>query len=87
MKQYSKVICVIGTIFCVVGIVVLLNAVNFGMDAANTAIQNNGGSMDTERFYYIMQSTANAYLVGGAIVSVIGGLASIVFGYQAVKEK
>uniref|UniRef100_UPI004056FCCE hypothetical protein n=1 Tax=Acetatifactor sp. TaxID=1872090 RepID=UPI004056FCCE len=87
MKQYSKVMCVIGTIFFVVGIVVLLSAVNLGMDAANIAIQKNGGSMETERFYYIMQSTANTYMIGGSIVSVIGGLASIVFGYQLVKEK
>lgn len=86
MKRYSKVLGVAGVIIFVIGMVLALNSVNIGMDAASVAIQEAGGSMDTEQFYFIMQSTANAYLVCGAVSALIGGLAAIIFGYVAVKK-
>lgn len=85
MKQCSKVICVIGIVGFIAGMVLLFGSVNWGMDAANAAIQKNGGVMDTERFYYIMQSTRNVYLIAGGVVSAIGGVVAVAFGYLAVK--
>lgn len=86
MKQCSKILSVVGLGVFVIGIVILLNAANIGIDSANVAVQNAGGSMDGDRYSYIMTSTTTAYMICGAIVSAIGGLAAVVFGYLEVKN-
>ena len=53
---------------------------------AQNAINANGGSMDTEMYYWIMQSNARSFQMGGAIVSALGGLVTIL-GLYKMNEK
>ena len=71
----------LGTILFVVGIILLLAAPNLGIAAADHAIQANGGSMDTEKYYFIMKSTALSCQIGGAICAFPGGLGAVLGRY------
>lgn len=55
----------------------IFNAPNIGMDKANQVIQAYGGSMDTEKYYFIMKSNTLSYQIGGGICSLVGGIGAL----------
>lgn len=73
---------VVGVLLFVVGIIVLFNGTNIGIDIANKALHANGGSMDTEMYHFIMKSSALSYQIGGGIFAFIGGASTIIFGQK-----
>lgn len=84
MKKRIVTLCGIGLF--IMGLLVLFNATNIGVNIANKAIQAYGGSMDTEEFYFIMKSHTLSYQIGGAIIALVGGLSSILIGYINIKN-
>ena len=85
-KELKRMVLVVGAISLVIGMIVLFSATNFGLAMAQNAINANGGSMDTEMYYWIMQSNARSFQMGGAIVSALGGLVTIL-GLYKMNEK
>lgn len=87
MKKNVTILLAICVVLFVVGMFVLLNSVNIGMSFASKAIQQNGGSMDTAQYNFIMQYNMLVYLICGGICSLIGGLGALIFGYKQISLK
>lgn len=78
----KKIFLIVGLLFFIIGIIALFNGTNFGAAMAQGAINNNGGSMDTQEFYWIKQSNTLGFQIFGAILSVLGGFSSILAVYK-----
>lgn len=76
-QKVKKVLFTVGSILFIAGIMILLSAVNFGLETAQNAIQANGGTMATEEYYWIMQTNTLSFQLLGSILSVLGGLLTI----------
>ncbi|MBK9924717.1 MAG: hypothetical protein IPP66_05420 [Anaerolineales bacterium] len=61
----------------VVGLLLILNSVSWGHEAANGYLQSQGGSMDTAQFVIVLQEYINTYRWIGGILAVISGLGFI----------
>lgn len=85
-KNYVMISLVIMIVLFVGGLVMLFNSTNLGQEAGHQAIQANGGSMDTQRYYDIMNSTAENYRTGGMVISLIGGFGVLLGGLGLYKE-
>lgn len=83
MKKRGIALCGIGLF--VIGLLLLLNASKIGINIANSAVQAEGGVMDTEQFYFIMKSNTLSYQIAGALMALLGGAASIVFGFDTFR--
>lgn len=79
-RKTLKAAAVIGAALFVAGLILVFAAVPIGSGAADRAIQANGGSMDTERYYFIMRSTALSAQIGGTVCALVGGLGAILCG-------
>ena len=86
MKKRNTFIIAISLTITVIGIILLMNATSIGVDIAHQALRDNGGGMDTEQFHLIMNSSIRSYQILGAVLSAVGGLGSIVFGYLYCKD-
>ncbi len=83
MNSKSKeTFLVVGLLFLIIGIIVLFNGTNFGSAMAQSAINNNGGSMDTQEYYWIKQSNTLGFQIFGAILSVLGGFSSMLAAFK-----
>lgn len=78
----NKTFLVVGVLFFIIGVIALFNGTNFGAAMAQGAINNNGGSMDTQELYWIKQSNTLGFQIFGAILSVLGGFSSILAVYK-----
>lgn len=68
------------------GLVLLLNSTSIGQNEGQRVIQANGGSMDTQQYYQVINSTTENYKTAGMIVSLIGGFGLLLSGYGLYKE-
>ena len=75
----------LGIALFALGLIVLFNGTNIGIGLARQALWANGGTLDTEEYYFIMRSNTLGYQLGGAVVSAIGGACAIVFGRKSMK--
>jgi hypothetical protein len=80
-KRINWIIVIVGLLLFVAGGILLFNATNIGVSLARKAIQNNGGSLNTEEYYLILKSNTLSYQLGGTILSIIGFCTAIV-GYK-----
>lgn len=78
----NKAFLVVGVLFFIIGVIALFNRTNFGAAMAQGAINNNGGSMNTQELYWIKQSNTLGFQIFGAILSVLGGFSSILAVYK-----
>ncbi|WP_342755946.1 hypothetical protein [Kineothrix sedimenti] len=87
MKKKVMLITLAIMIFLIaIGIFVLVNASAYGWDAANAAVNANGGSMDTERMYMIAASATKSYQIIGGSILALGGLGTLLFAYGFYKQ-
>ncbi|MHB1125733.1 MAG: hypothetical protein ACYC2T_02070 [Bacillota bacterium] len=80
----SGVSMVISFIVSVIGFRYILNAANWGNEAANKFLQAQGGSMGSE-FSLILQEKIIAYRLTGTILLSLGGLGLLL--YSIIKQK
>lgn len=85
MKHTERMMTAIGICLFVAGMIVLFNGTNIGMFLANQTLSANGGSMGTEKYYFIMESNTLSCQLGGTVLSIIGGISTVIFGYRCVK--
>lgn len=81
-SKSNKTFLVVGALFFLIGVIFLFNGTNFGLAMAQTAINSNGGAMDSQEYYWFMQSQTLSFQVFGAILSVLGGFSSILAVYK-----
>lgn len=80
----------IGTFFCIclfaIGILLMNRSTEIGIQLGQKAIMDNGGSLETKKYFYVMQESANDYRQTGSVVSTVGGVGIILFVLQCIKE-
>lgn len=85
-KKLKYTILIIGILIFAIGLILLLGSTNLGMVEAQNAINSNGGSMDTEKYYWIMQSSATNFRITGTILSLFGGVLTILTTLKSIKQ-
>ena len=82
-KKFYWAAMISGAILFVIGIVLVLCAVDIGRELAHHAIQANGGSMATDEFMFIMQSKTLSFQLVGTVCSIVGGIGVFLFEYKS----
>jgi len=85
-KNYVLFSIIIMSILFIGGLVMLFNSTTAGQRAGSRAMQENGGSIDTQKYYSIIDSTTQNYRTGGMVISLVGGLGILISGYALYKE-
>lgn len=80
-----RVLSIISVTF-IIGLVLILSAPSIGRNAGDRAVRNNGGSMDTSQFEWIVDETTASYRMTGIIISLVSGCGMITSGYAFYKE-
>jgi hypothetical protein len=86
-KTNIGAIVVVFVLLFVLGVALVLSSTSIGLSAAQTAIQNNGGSMDTMQFEFIITSTTQNYQIVGGALALLAGLGALLGMNQVLKHK
>lgn len=63
----------IALVVFLLGIALIFNATDAGRDAGNQAIRKHGGSMDTQQYIMVIDSTSQSYRAAGLAIALTGG--------------
>lgn len=85
-KKYVLCSLIIMSILFIGGLVMLFSSTATGQSAGSRAMRENGGSMDTQRYYLVIESTIENYRIGGMVISMVGGFGILISGYALYKE-
>lgn len=84
-KQFAVVSLIIMIALFIGGLYILASSVDIGQEAGKKAINSNGGSMDTQQYYGVINQATENYRLGGIIISVTGGAGILLSGYGIYK--
>ena len=65
---------IVAMVLLAVGLVLIVNSVGWGSQAANTYLQSQGGGMDGAQFAIVLQESIQTYRWVGVVLSLLGGL-------------
>lgn len=85
-KKFIITSSLITLVLFISGLTMIFKSTDLGQSKGFSAMQANGGSMDTQRYYGIINSTSENYRSAGAIISLVGGLGMILSGIGLYKE-
>ena len=71
-KDITKVI-IFGALF-VIGLIILLNCINFSDQEITNILNANGGGMDTNKYLIYLEQCITKYRFLGSILSLLGGI-------------
>lgn len=82
MKQkFARTSLLIMLIVCVIGFALIFSSLFIGEKKGDAAMQANGGVIDTNQYYRIIDTTAANYKTAGFILALIGGSGMLLSGY------
>lgn len=79
-KLYLTLSLIITACLFACGLYILTSSVNIGQSKGQRVIAANGGSMDTQQYYGVINNTTENYRIGGIIISVTGGVGVLLTG-------
>ena len=85
-KLYLSVSLIIMAGLFIGGLYILASSVKIGQEAGQKAINSNGGSMDTQQYYGVINQTTENYRIEGIIISITGGAGLLLSGYEIYNE-
>ncbi|MDA3733385.1 hypothetical protein PBV87_18055 [Niameybacter massiliensis] len=85
-KIFAKRALIIMSIIFAIGLIFVFSSVKAGENAGHKAMKNNGGSMDTNAYYRVIDTTTLNYQLIGGVLSLIGGCGVLISGYALYKE-
>ncbi|MDF2521414.1 MAG: hypothetical protein K0R84_2042 [Clostridia bacterium] len=85
-KNFALTSLIVMLILFLVGLIILFSSTSIGENAGGKAIRAHGGSMDTNSYNYIMNSTTENFRTGGMVIAFVGGLGVLISGYGFYKE-
>ena len=85
-KKFALISLVVMVCLFLGGLVMLFSSTSAGLNEGHNAMQANGGSMDTQRYYSIINSTTENYRTAGMVISLVGGFGLLISGYGVYKE-
>lgn len=66
-------IAIVMAVLMIMGMIMIFTATNAGLRAGSAAIDAAGGSMDTDKYYMIMEFSTWEALIGGGVMALLGG--------------
>lgn len=84
-KIAKNSLVVMGVAF-IVGLILIFSSASIGESFAQNAIQANGGEMDTSEYERIITSNTENLRMVGLVISLVGGLGSLLSGYALYNE-
>lgn len=70
----------------IVGLIFIFLSTSIGESFGQNAIQANGVSMETSEYERIITSNTENFRVGGLVISLVGGVGSLLSGYALYNE-
>lgn len=87
MKKYiAKMAMLLLVALFLGGMVLILTATSMGQKKGEAAIRKNGGSMETDRYYRIIEYSTQDYRIAGIVMGLVGGLGMVYLGSEIYKE-
>ncbi|MCL2396870.1 MAG: hypothetical protein FWC93_02270 [Defluviitaleaceae bacterium] len=84
---FSAIVALVSLTVFVTGLILVFNSAGMAQTAGNNAVRANFGSMDTAQFLLIIENSARAYAVGGAVLALLGGLGLLVGAVMVFWDK
>lgn len=75
-----KKLTTLGSLICVVGIIIIFLSDNLGISLADSWVIEQGGSADVSHYQYKVKANTNKFLIPGSILFGIG-VTTLVFTY------
>jgi hypothetical protein len=85
-KRYVLTSIIVMSFLFFGGLIMLFSSTALGESAGGRAIHSNGGSMDTQQYINIINSTTDNFRTAGTIISLVGGFGVLLGGYGIYKE-
>jgi hypothetical protein len=85
-KKFALNALLVMIVLTILGLIFIFSSGTIGQNMGSNAIANNGGSMDTNTYERIIDSTTTSFQIGGVILSLIGGYGILLCGYALYKE-
>lgn len=85
-KQYVNTMMIVVLVLFVIGIGMILKSTEIGEAAGSKSIRARGGSMDTELYHFVIESTAEKYEKAGVVLASLGGFGILLCGLGIYKE-
>lgn len=86
-KNKEALVCIIGVILFIIGIVMVFNSVSIANELTNAFITRAGHSFETSQLNTILSGYITNTQICGTVVSGVGGLAVVLFGYLYWKKR
>ena len=68
------------------GLFLVFSSTKLGMAKSESAIRHNGGSMETKKYYLIMQESISSYRTGGALITLLAGGTLLICLFSEMKK-
>jgi hypothetical protein len=85
-RRYVLTSIIVMSFLFIGGLIMLFSSTALGQSAGGRAILSNGGSMDTQQYINIINSTTENFRTAGMIISFVGGFGVLLSGYGIYKE-
>jgi hypothetical protein len=85
-KRFALISLIIMVGLLVGGLVMMFNSTTAGRNEGQRAIQAYGGTMDTQQYNNIINSTTENFRTAGMVISLVGGFGLLISGYGVYKE-
>lgn len=87
MKKVNiKRILFIMVVMLFIGLILIMYSTKIGKKIGYNAIQKNGGSMDASSYEMIIETSTSNFHTGGLVLSLVGGLGSLLSGYALYNQ-
>lgn len=77
MGKNSLKSIIFGAIF-IIGLIILMNSINFGNNEVSNILKANGGSMSGDKYLIYLEQSIEKYKFVGSILSMLGGIGVII---------
>lgn len=72
-------------ILCI-GLALIFLATKKGFDKGEDAIQKNGGSLETKKYYLIVEQSIESYRAAGVVIALLGGALIVISFHEEAKN-
>ncbi len=71
----------LGLVLFAAGLILIFCAAPLGIDAAGSALRANGGTMDSGRYQFILESRTVSCQLGGVVCALTGGASALLAAF------
>lgn len=85
-EKVAKNALIVTGITFFVGLILIFSSTSIGESFGQNALDSNGGMMNTPEYERIITENTQNFRIGGLVLSLVGGLGSLLSGYALYNE-